>query len=887
MKSNDRKKLFQKIAAVFGVTHDYSNKDVELEFTFSGENLKESLTKQGKHYYSFMKMLSCFDSVVENAIGIETHNRNAEGYKEDPSLQNVYVLAGAFQDENDIVPVKLEVKEFSDKNNALYVAIALGSFSESNLAIKKSSIDTLGNTGNGVTQDAPLLTVKLTDLIATVNPQDTAFLKYVPAEMLTSDQASAMMSYYQQEINKASNEMRQLKESPAYREAIAQLKNAKDHAGRVEASQNLKKVKQQIGLDAIDQRISSLNDSIQEIRDAQNAKHRADQEKYSGTKTKGYALEADTRLKELDEAYTEAVESGDKKQMQKLVDQAAEAAMAESAVRGKNGKLLKVYHYTNSKKFTVFDRSRARTGNEMDGFFFAPDSKSTREYGKNRVTAYLNITNLAYDPVLDRRYDDSGTLLREKLAYEGYDGVARTENGEIYEYMAFDSNQVKSADPVTYDDEGNVIPLSERFNSKEEDIRYSSRKPNPEAYDAEEWGDGRYMPTGWDEDTNILQPNAAENYRNSEGQKNNAQEGVMYSERYAEAPRNQKLLDMIQSVKSGDSRANDKVYLGTVPQKNAAEIRRITGINVDGFRIAIEARQMEHILKRHGAEGIADHSMANASDIARMEYAMSDPEHISPAGKTQAYTYMRNGRNHTADTIRYEKAIGERTYYVIQAVPDSKAKTLYIVSAFIQKNKGASQLIDANSPNVNAQSGSVVTPNKRVTQAEPDVNGEVLKSSRERLDREYLAAVERGDMETAQRMVTEYAWESGAMDFDNGMVRKYFHRPNASFMSFNYEKTKKRNSSPEDTSKRACKLVGIGIGNLGAKGSNLKNSSSSPVTNQVANAGTVADLFLIVNQTDKFFMPKSASKAVNEDGMQKELAALNAPRAALKTLPVM
>jgi hypothetical protein len=39
-------------------------------------------------------------------------------------------------------------------------------------------------------------------------------------------------------------------------------------------------------------------------------------------------------------------------------------------------------------------------------------------------------------------------------------------------------------------------------------ILQSSRKPNPEAYDAEEWGDGRYMPTGWDEDTNVLQPNA-------------------------------------------------------------------------------------------------------------------------------------------------------------------------------------------------------------------------------------------------------------------------------------------------------------------------------------------------------------------------------------------
>jgi hypothetical protein len=35
--------------------------------------------------------------------------------------------------------------------------------------------------------------------------------------------------------------------------------------------------------------------------------------------------------------------------------------------------------------------------------------------------------------------------------------------------------QVKSADPVTYDDSGNVIPLSERFNQANDDIRYSSR----------------------------------------------------------------------------------------------------------------------------------------------------------------------------------------------------------------------------------------------------------------------------------------------------------------------------------------------------------------------------------------------------------------------------
>jgi len=42
-------------------------------------------------------------------------------------------------------------------------------------------------------------------------------------------------------------------------------------------------------------------------------------------------------------------------------------------------------------------------------------------------------------------------------------------------YAVFDSANVKSADPVTYDDNGDVIPLSERFNEENEDIRYSSR----------------------------------------------------------------------------------------------------------------------------------------------------------------------------------------------------------------------------------------------------------------------------------------------------------------------------------------------------------------------------------------------------------------------------
>ena len=42
-------------------------------------------------------------------------------------------------------------------------------------------------------------------------------------------------------------------------------------------------------------------------------------------------------------------------------------------------------------------------------------------------------------------------------------------------YGVFSSEQVKSADLVTYDDDGNIIPLSERFNRDKDDIRWSER----------------------------------------------------------------------------------------------------------------------------------------------------------------------------------------------------------------------------------------------------------------------------------------------------------------------------------------------------------------------------------------------------------------------------
>jgi len=78
----------------------------------------------------------------------------------------------------------------------------------------------------------------------------------------------------------------------------------------------------------------------------------------------------------------------------------------------------------------------------------------------------------------DIRGDAAWDALSDVLDKSGFDGIKylNTFEGDknSYSYIALKQSDVKSADPVTYDDNGNVIPLSERFNTGNNDIRYSA-----------------------------------------------------------------------------------------------------------------------------------------------------------------------------------------------------------------------------------------------------------------------------------------------------------------------------------------------------------------------------------------------------------------------------
>ena len=177
----------------------------------------------------------------------------------------------------------------------------------------------------------------------------------------------------------------------------------------------------------------------------------------------------DTVYSDRDSTYLDAVNRGDMETVQKMVDEAAK----------KSGYTTKGYHGT-SFKFTSFN---------TDIIYFSANKNHAKEYGKNILGLYVKADNpyISKDGVVA---DKNGTPFMldgeevtvgwldeapdalDYLISNGYDAAW----DEDMEYAAvFYAENAKSADPVTYDDDGNVIPLSQRFNQANDDIRYSER----------------------------------------------------------------------------------------------------------------------------------------------------------------------------------------------------------------------------------------------------------------------------------------------------------------------------------------------------------------------------------------------------------------------------
>ncbi|MFZ7255816.1 hypothetical protein [Avibacterium avium] len=227
-------------------------------------------------------------------------------------------------------------------------------------------------------------------------------------------------------------------------------------------------------------------------------------------------------------------------QLRQLVDQKAKLWAKASRITDEQGNLRTVYHGTKAENLHTFDYDKIGQQGTADGqgFYFTDDVDYAKRYQQGNgkvINAYLNLENKLDPNSLTFTKKEVKSLLKHldptgqdvlsnygDVDYEGYNNVlneaaellldldndvevigdiinsgndidkvynalskvrknsgiiAPKEDGSTH-YILGTQNQMKSADLITYDDKGNIIPLSKRFNSRSNDIRYSLRPTN-------------------------------------------------------------------------------------------------------------------------------------------------------------------------------------------------------------------------------------------------------------------------------------------------------------------------------------------------------------------------------------------------------------------------
>ena len=159
---------------------------------------------------------------------------------------------------------------------------------------------------------------------------------------------------------------------------------------------------------------------------------------------------APERAEQMDSDYFDAVNRGDSDEINRIIDSAAKSA---------GYSIGPVYHGTTA------DFSEFKTPAQ-----FSRDREYSSYLGDKVIPAYLDLKNIADLRAMNLSPSDPNfKKIAERLKSEGYDGAQYRDVA----FIAFEPSQIKSAQPITRDGDGNIIPLSRRFDITRPDIRFA------------------------------------------------------------------------------------------------------------------------------------------------------------------------------------------------------------------------------------------------------------------------------------------------------------------------------------------------------------------------------------------------------------------------------
>lgn len=152
-------------------------------------------------------------------------------------------------------------------------------------------------------------------------------------------------------------------------------------------------------------------------------------------------------------------------------------------------------------------------------------------------------------------------------------------------------------------------------------------------------------------------------------------------------------INRVLGLKNRNFRNKVNLEFAPVSDRAASDILSMTGVDASGFTHELTGRAVDHIIDRHGPEGEADTSMRDFNDIARIGYVLEHYDYLEPIrnsdGSPKTTQSYRMADNSQAPMVKFVKKI-DGTYYAVEAVTDSKAHRLGVISAYMNDQKNGS-----------------------------------------------------------------------------------------------------------------------------------------------------------------------------------------------------
>lgn len=153
-----------------------------------------------------------------------------------------------------------------------------------------------------------------------------------------------------------------------------------------------------------------------------------------------------------------------------------------------------------------------------------------------------------------------------------------------------------------------------------------------------------------------------------------------------------KLVEFAKEAIEGKRKPTEQYTVGKISDRQRKDIERLTGEKLDADVNTISAEIIKgHINKRHGQNGIADHSMENLAAYGLINEILSNYDNAELAKKKngepdRAWGYL--DKNHErAKKVIFTKKIDEN-YVVVEAITDSaKSKDIKVISMYIDYAK--------------------------------------------------------------------------------------------------------------------------------------------------------------------------------------------------------